>query len=1045
MSRFRLTFGVALLMTATYQLYAQWAVAFVRIESQARPPLSSAHAPAPPTTFESPAEQVLPDEDWIRNAGYTFQRGEELFLYANSAKPVQPASPDLEGNGGAERIELRPFVLIWKNPDQPDATPYVVRCDSARVQFENPVEISFDSESPGRLKAATFDGDVRISGPDGLRIEGERFDFSEESLSLYSGVPLWFSYGPTADSPDHVQGSASSGIRVDFIASAEPELGRDMPRIGGVERVRLLRNVVLDCVFEERDEKGAPQLATAHIQCDESFDFNAVDREAIFLKNVSVRRPTGGPEDPNEADTLRCHQLSLRFVESREAKDLPVDVANVGPPLLERKSDRSRRPFGGLRVKELNAQGDRASGNRATLESDSRQVIAQFQELVYDFDTSTATLSDTAEETDRVLIQRNTTYLHSPIVRLIRDQESDQQVLNCYGKGRLQHVDPETGAPLLDASWDAQLQAAPDPETRLLLVSMAENAKVFVEQRAGMRADQLFLWIDDHAALDEPVDAGRSVPGSRLAAAARAHGRFPLRHIEARGRVVMANVTAADSEGPPLYVETELLSADVSPGRLPVDEGDSAQGDEHADLEVEQGPRSGVEENQLAGAEETRPDEPPAPWRLASKKISLKLLNVPGTSDLQVAEAHAEGAVSALHEETKPDGTPYNTSLSGSQVWLINEGGTRQTVHVIGSPSFPSLLRRGDLLLECRDLQFDRAANRVKVAGEGLLQAPVYRDLNGASLDQPMVLDVKWAESMTFDGEQATFLKNVVLQLHDSVLQCDQMDVRLMQRLDFSSEEAESEEVAIRDVGCRNGVHVEIYDWEENRIVGIRKGDLAQFYLDYQSGDFQGEGPGKINHWSRSTGRRVAVAPTRPAQANTPAASSQLEWEHISVAFDDLLTGNFVHRFAKLHGRVRMIYAPVRHVSETFVRNDLSGRSPSVAHAVWLGCDVMSMELLPIPREANNQDATRDNYLIIAATGMCEMEGNLFHAKADNLSYDEYKGQFTLRGKGTREASIYYESQPGAGPRRYPGQTIQFFPKQGEVKVDKSSGFQGVQ
>src|SRR4029079_1661202 len=158
----------------------------------------------------------------------------------------------------------------------------------------------------------------------------------------------------------------------------------------------------------------------------------------------------------------------------------------------------------------------------------------------------------------------------------------------------------------------------------------------------------------------------------------------------------------------------------------------------------------------------------------------------------------------------------------------------------------------------------------------------------------------------------------------------------------------DGEPVAIQDVNCRNGVQVEIYDWQENRIVGIRKARLTQFLLDYQSGAFQGDGPGKINHWAVREGRRIAIASRHTAQANAPAESDPLEWEHISVEFDDLLLGNFKNRTAELHGRVRSIYAPVKRISETFTRDDLSGSSPSVEHAVWLGCDVMNIELQPV-------------------------------------------------------------------------------------------------
>lgn len=1039
MPRFRLTFAVALTLTAVYQLYAQWSESFTAKVTDAQRPVIESRAPIAPVASGSPAEQVLPGEDWIRTAGYTFQRGEELFLYANTAKPVENPATDGESSGPAERIEFRPFALVWTDPDDPDATPYTVRCDSARIQFENPVEISFSAESPGRLQAATFEGTVRITGPDGLWIEGDTFDFSEESLRLYSGNPLKFRYGPTADNAAQVLGSSSRGISVDFLPSVESELGTDLPRIGGVKRVRLLRNIVLDCEYETRDPKDEqPRRRTAHIQCEESLDFNAVLREAILLKNVFVRSPTGGPANPDEADTLHCHQLSLQFAEAEPDRDAPIDVAETAPAAPAEEPKRVRSPLGNLQAKFLQAAGNAVTGSRAMLQSASRGILARFQVLKYDFETETAVLSD-AED---VVVQREHSQLHSPVIRWTADAASGGDVVSCEGLGRLQQADPETGAPLFDAMWDRQLHAAPDPATELLLVSMDGNAKVMVEQRAGMRADQLFLWIDDKAAADPRSDkrTGTPGPGERLVKTPRANEEFPLQFIEARGGVVMASMGPDPSSGPALRFETELLRAKVLSGKLRYadeDQNDSAPG---APDEVVSPTGEAGSETQLTGGEAPQQEKPDGPWRLASQEIYLTLLNEPGTRDLQVSQAQANRNVSADSESVGDDGAPVVTSLRGAQALFINEGGSHQSVHFIGAPA---LLRRGNLSLECRDLQCDRFGNEIKVVGEGLLQAPVYRDLNGASLDQPMVLDVKWAESMTFDGAQATFAKNVFLQLHDSVLQCDEMDVRLMRPLDFSGDRPDDEDVEIRDVSCRNGVHVEIYDWEENRIVGIRKGDLTQFYLDYQSGHFQGDGPGLINHWSRNAGRRIAVAQSKPAQANTPAASNQLEWEHISVAFDDLLRGNFETRTAELHGRVRMTYAPVRHVSETFSRNDLSEPSHSAEHAVWLGCNQLAIEMLSRPDENQQTPDGQDDYLVMHAKGECEIEGQLFNGKADSLSYDESKEQFTLRGKGDREASIYYRERLQSESIRIGAQTIWAFPSLGEYTFEKSSGFQG--
>jgi hypothetical protein len=472
-----------------------------------------------------------------------------------------------------------------------------------------------------------------------------------------------------------------------------------------------------------------------------------------------------------------------------------------------------------------------------------------------------------------------------------------------------------------------------------------------------------------------------------------------------------------------MRAETELLRAVIEPGKLPYPD---------------------IDETRQVGAEGGTQSRQSDPWQVSSEQIELWLLNEAGTQTVQVSEIVAKGDVLIGHTPTaaqdNPDAAEF--SLAGSHLRLINEGGVHQRVQMTGSPA---LMRQGDTRLEGRDLRLDRSENRATIVGEGLLQRPVDQDLNGVELEEPMLLDVKWQEGMTFDGATAAFRKRVLLQLHDSVLQCDEMDVRLNEPISFTEERPDAEKIKLRDVSCRNGVHVEIYDWEENKIVGIRKGDLTQFLLDYQTGDFQGDGPGQIHHWSRSAGRRVAIAPPKPAQANVPVASDGLDWEHINVEFDDLVRGNFKERTAQLHGRVQLIYAPVRRVSESFTRDDLSGTSPSVEHAVWLGSNTLNIEMHSPPKAAADAAEQPDDYMVITANGLCELEGQLFNAKADSLSYDESKAQFTLRGKGLHKASIYYRKDPDAEASNVVAQAVQFFPSLQRYSLENSSGFQGSQ
>jgi hypothetical protein len=206
--------------------------------------------------------------------------------------------------------------------------------------------------------------------------------------------------------------------------------------------------------------------------------------------------------------------------------------------------------------------------------------------------------------------------------------------------------------------------------------------------------------------------------------------------------------------------------------------------------------------------------------------------------------------------------------------------------------------------------------------------------------------------------------------------------------------------------------------------------------LDAETGDLQGLGPGTINDWARGASRRVSLSPAATARANQPADSDGREWEYTNVRFSEKLTGNTRERLAQLHGRVRLLYAPVEHALETFVRDDFSSAKPNAADGVWLGCDTLSLRLLPWP----DRDGS---YALIGARGQCELEGQRFRAVADMLSYNESQKMFTLKGESPREAIIYYRERPGTEPRAHPAQVLEFVPSENKIRVQGSSGFSG--
>ena len=80
------------------------------------------------------------------------------------------------------------------------------------------------------------------------------------------------------------------------------------------------------------------------------------------------------------------------------------------------------------------------------------------------------------------------------------------------------------------------------------------------------------------------------------------------------------------------------------------------------------------------------------------------------------------------------------------------------------------------------------------------------------------------------------------------------------------------------------------------------------------------------------------------------------------------------------------------------------------------------------------------------ANGNAEMEGQNreFHGMADTISYDESKGMFMLRSIGTRKATIWRQTRPGAEPSRAEAQRMEFIPSRNDLKTFGTSGVEGL-
>jgi hypothetical protein len=180
----------------------------------------------------------------------------------------------------------------------------------------------------------------------------------------------------------------------------------------------------------------------------------------------------------------------------------------------------------------------------------------------------------------------------------------------------------------------------------------------------------------------------------------------------------------------------------------------------------------------------------------------------------------------------------------------------------------------------------------------------------------------------------------------------------------------------------------------------------------------------------------VEVDSKAVARANQPAASDALPWQYTHLHFVGRLAGNFKASRGTLYDRVTVLYAPVARVRERFARDDLSKQSESAGNAVFVGCDELQISLQPW----ESQEGSFLQLLAVGKLAPVELEGQVFQATSDTLSYDESKNLITLRGLGTNKASLYYQERQGADYRDVPAQRIEFNPADRSVKVEGSDG-----
>ncbi len=1013
----------------------------------------------PPPGNRSDAERFLLAAPWAAQAKFQIRLASGV-LFSESWEP-QSETRDV--------YKFEPFAMILFDTSKggesgdgaADKQPVTLVSERGLIRFSS--EFDPVNQKVGRVINCKLEGKVTVTGSDGLTLQGRDVFFDESTKELRSDAAVEFTY-------QQHHGTAE-GLKVDLLSIDRPRPDQ-LLAIEGIQRVTLRDHVEMDLV------SGSGPL---QVTCDGNFSFNPIERLASFQKNVQVVQQLrrGLPNRMRGDDLILFFEDAARSATdtAQSRGDAPTVVPLVRGNASALVSATPPAGIGAARPSEssLTLSKLQFTGHLVELESPADDVTAIMTSLIYNVATRTVELAVVPAEgptkrsgltTVIVKQKRNGLELSSPYLKLIHDEQGQIVSANGDGAGRLRRRTPDSEVIELSARWQQRFSLQPESSGDLDRLTLVGRA--IIEQptrKTRLKGDQIDLWFDRPTGQPRRLasrEESATVLGSvRVSDSQRPDDTptmlgNPLKEREGyvdvlgRGPIVSANDLA-----PRTVPATELNAREFQPRQLQARDNvviispqmsaqtdsfvvdfsaDSAQPTELAK------PAKSLRRVRPASTEVNPPKietpKPTAePLQLRADHIRAKVSlksdpnNATKANDLQteLSEVWTEGAVRI---EQPQKGSEEPLLVTGDRLHMRNASRNgQQVLHIIGQPA--EVVARG-FDIKGNDVFLDRQNNRTWIEGAGELGLLVKNDFENGKLDTPARLTVWWKEKMLFDGQTATFLGNVKSVLRDSRLNCEEMEVVLMERFSFQVDSGPSQQAEVRQVICKDGVEIDHTLYVDNALSEIRRGHFATLTLDQQTGRMDAVGPGEISMWRPGRGKRAALAPRAVAQANRPLESEVSSWEFTCINFFGKTVGNLRERQTKFQDRVHIIYGPVTNPLDTIDPDHLP-KDGGV-----MECDALQI----LQRKKTN---SQKPFVELEAKGNAKLEGRTFNARADEITFDESKELYTLRATGNRQATIWRQSTLNGEPSEASAKIWKFIPSTNFLKADQSTGIRSTQ
>ncbi|GAA4431813.1 hypothetical protein GCM10023155_25970 [Bremerella cremea] len=685
--------------------------------------------------------------------------------------------------------------------------------------------------------------------------------------------------------------------------------------------------------------------------------------------------------------TFRDKVQVRRLVAAGVNDQLDADLLEVyfqrdeSAPQAEAPQDPAAEPA----AAKLKMQRLVAVGNPFKLNATSVNAAAEGKQLIYD------------------LTKRRIEVVGNPVAVLSKDQyrcESPHLMYELAEKtshlgrvwsagpgfftGQMNDNDPSEVSRL---SWQKQFRL--EPQNSEYAVAVEGNAQVSMNGKGQIEGDQLFVYLQDVT----PAGTNRQkLLPSRL----HGIGRISIDTPQLVGRTNEIK-TWFEFDDPQAAPANE-------PGRFQADATSPS-------LSGTMGPPASMQRPAAPG--QSKPNENPSRYRLAGEVIQLVVRFDGKKSHLDSAQITGQVQLAEMPEgEELID--PF--MVRGNVVQLLHASDENAEIHVTGEPATVS--GRG-LVLRSGQLRVNQLQGRVWSEGPGDLVFPLDRDFQGRKLAVPEYFNVQWQGGLEAVHDQITFDRAVKIQGRQSHLTTARLAITLSHPISFT-DTSRNKTLSAKRVDCTGGVKVYSRNVEAGIVKSVDQFEGKTLTVDQVNGNIHAQGPGTAK--SVMVGSFSGQVPGQPTPIQ-PANEKALTF--LRVDFVSHISGNTHRKEATFHKVDRAYYGPVKSWDEEIEAKTLANMNPN---DVTLRCDQLTVVQHPDASELGGAE--------ILAMGNSEVQGKMFSAWADRISYATAKHLLTLSGNGRNAAQLIHQQRIGGSRQTLTAGKIQYWPETRKFQID---------